>query len=146
MAAAGTSIWHESCFVGMGSTRNALLVMAVTVAVGGAAAEDTVAPPAGNETAGTPPETRAKSDQALEATVGRALADDRHVNAMQIKIVVRQGAVTLTGIAADAEERDRAEAIVRRVPGVRQVENRILVDEPGAPAPGASMIPEIPAP
>jgi osmotically-inducible protein OsmY len=65
---------------------------------------------------------------------------------MQVKVAVHEGTVTLTGTAKDLDEKEAAEKVVRRVPGVRAVENQIKLVEPGAPAPGASVIPEVPAP
>jgi BON domain len=64
---------------------------------------------------------------------------------LKIKMTVREGVVTLTGSANDAEGKQAAETVVRRVPGVREVHNQLVVAEPGVPAPGASVIPEVPA-
>jgi osmotically-inducible protein OsmY len=77
--------------------------------------------------------------------VSQALADDRRVQALNMKIAVRNGVVTLTGRANDADEKRVAEEVARRVAGVRDVENQLVVAEPGAPAPGASVIPEVPS-
>ena len=89
---------------------------------------------------------RTQRDEDMASAVGRALADDRRVHAMNMKVAVRQGVVTLTGKAQDADEQRAAEEVARRVPGVREVENRLAVAEPVAPEPGTSMIPEVPSP
>ena len=89
---------------------------------------------------------RPKSDEPLEAAIARKLADDPRVHSMKMKIAVREGLVTLTGDATNADEKKAAEAIIRSVHGVRDVENKLVVDDHGEPAPGASMIPEQPAP
>lgn len=96
----------------------------------------------------TPPSTeiRKPQDEQVATAVSHALADDRRVHAMNVKVAVRDGVVTLTGRANDADEQRAAEEVARSVAGVREVENRLVVAEPGAPAPGASMIPELPKP
>jgi hypothetical protein len=118
-----------------------MLRIAVTVALlssGLARAQETPAPV-------SPGEMRAPSDEPTEAAVAKVLEDDPKVHAMKMKVAVRHGVVTLTGSAASVAEKDTAEATVRRVSGVRDVENKLVVDPPGEPAPGASMIPEVPA-
>ena len=129
----------------------AIPILVAIFAIGLAAAADDAAPAAkgrGSETpvVTTPTETRAKTDEALEVAVSRELEDDHRVNAMKIKVAVRGGVVTLTGTAASLEEKESAEATVKRVSGVRQVENQLVLREPGAPEPGTSMIPEVPKP
>ena len=130
--------------------RAAGAVLVVALAIGLASAEDEPTPVPGTvpkPTIETPPiELRPKSDETLEATVSRRLEDDTRVHAIKMKIAVREGHVTLTGEAADSKEKETAEDIVRRVPGVRDVENKLVVADKGEPAPGASMIPEHPAP
>ena len=118
-----------------------MVVVAIGLVAGLARAEDT--PPVT-----VPPalEARPQADKDLEAAIGRAIEDDQGVNAMQTKVAVKGGHVTLTGTAKDIEEKEAAEKLVRRVSGVRDVENRIEINRPGEPPPGASMIPEVPAP
>jgi osmotically-inducible protein OsmY len=118
----------------------AAVLIAAGILSGVARAEDT--PPVT-----VPPalEARPQTDKDLEAAIGRAIEDDQRVNAMQTKIAVKGGRVTLTGTARDVEEKEAAESLVRRVSGVRDVENQIQINRPGEPPPGASMIPEVPA-
>ena len=118
----------------------ATVLAAIGMVAGVARAEDT--PPVT-----VPPalEARPQADKDLETTIGRAIEDDQRVNAMQTKVAVKGGHVTLTGTARDVEEKEAAEALVRRVSGVRDVENQIQISRPGEPPPGASMIPEVPA-
>jgi osmotically-inducible protein OsmY len=129
-----------SCFAwGMRSLAATVLV-AIPLLAGVARAEDTPAvtvPPA--------LEARPQADKDLEAVIGKAIEDDDRVNAMQTKVAVKGGHVTLTGTARDVEEKEAAESLVRRVSGVRDVENQIQINRPGEPPPGASMIPEVPA-
>ena len=118
----------------------AMILLATGLVAGVARAEDTppvMVPPPG--------EARPQSDKDLEATIGRAIEDDQRVNAMQTKVAVKGGRVTLTGTARDVDEKEAAEALVRRVSGVRDVENQIQINRPGEPPPGTSMIPEVPA-
>jgi len=133
----------------MRSIPTLIAAIATTWMVGTATAADDAAPhgesPPGVAVETTPPATRPAADEALEAALARALEDDGRVNAMQIKVAVREGLVTLTGTAKDIKEKDAAEATVRGVHGVRDVQNRLVVAEPGAPEPGTSMIPEVPA-
>jgi len=130
--------------------RSAALAFVAASGIGLAAAEDVVprapadAPDANTTTPST--EIRKEHDVEVGTAVSHALADDRRVQAMNMKVAVRNGVVTLTGRANDADEKRTAEDVARRVPGVRAVENQLVVAEPGAPAPGASMIPEVPSP
>ena len=91
-------------------------------------------------------ELRKERDEQLATAVSYALADDRRVHAMQMKVAVRGGIVTLTGSATDADERRAAEDVARGVAGVRDVENQLVVVERGTPEPGTSAIPEVPPP
>jgi hypothetical protein len=142
----GGAVWHGSCLIGMGPSRRIVLALIAGVAV---FPHDALPQAGGNVPIGvesTRPETRPKTDETLEATIAQALIDDGRVNPMQIKVAVHDGRVTLTGSAKDVAQKDAAEAIVRGVGGVREVENRLVVAEsPGSPEPGTSAIPEVPA-
>jgi len=129
-----------SCSVWGMRSLPATILLATGLVAGVARAEDT--PPVT-----VPPalEARPQADKDLETTIGRAIEDDPRVNAMQTKVAVKGGHVTLTGTARDVEEKEAAEALVRRVSGVRDVENQIQISRPGEPPPGTSMIPEVPA-
>jgi len=120
----------------MGRGRAVLVVLTATL--GTSVAQEVPVPT-------TPGETRAPSDEPTEAAVARVLQDDPRVHAMKMKVAVRLGVVTLTGAAQSISEKEAAEAAVRRVSGVRGVENGLVIDQPGEPPPGASMIPEVPA-
>src|SRR6185436_488305 len=108
--------WHASCFTSMRSIPTLIAAIATTWMVGTATAADDAAPhgeaPPGVAVETTPPATRPAADEALEAALARALEDDGRVNAMQIKVAVREGLVTLTGTAKDIKEKDAAEATV----------------------------------
>lgn len=91
-------------------------------------------------------ETRAKSDDMLATAVSKSLHDDPAVSAMQVKVAVDEGVVTLTGEVPGSDERHAAEKAAQRTAGVREVKNQITVANQVAPAPGTSPIPERPAP
>ena len=102
-------------------------------------------PPAASEP--TPPSTllRTEGDEEIGTAVSKALADDTRVQAMNIKVAVKHGVVTLTGRANDEKERRAAEDVARRVADVRDVQNQLVVADHGAPEPGTSMIPDVPS-
>lgn len=129
--------------------RRLLIATAVALLAAASAGAETDAADSSGAEARTPTPTtqvRTQRDDDVANAVGRALADDRRVHAMNMKVAVLHGVVTLTGRAQDADEQRAAEEVARRVPGVRDVENRLAVAEPGAPEPGTSMIPEVPSP
>ena len=135
----------------LGMTPTVFALLMATFAIEAALAQESPVPPVDGSVPEVvvppgPGEPRKESDRTIEVAVGQQLSDDSRVRAMEIKAAVRDGVVTLTGSAKDVEEKDAAEAVVRRVSGVRQVENRLVVQDEGEPAPGASKIPEIPAP
>jgi hypothetical protein len=124
----------------------ALAVTATTVRVTAAAdapSGQVDAPDARPATPST--ELRVERDEEIATAVSHALADDSRVRAMNVKVAVRHGVVTLTGKANDADEKRATEEVARAVRGVRDVDNQLVAAEPGAPAPGASVIPEVPS-
>ena len=86
-----------------------------------------------------------QSDELLATAVHEALAKDRRVDAEQVRVEAREGAVRLLGEVDTNKERDAAGEVARRVPGVRRVDNELTVAASVAPAPGTSPIPEQPA-
>jgi osmotically-inducible protein OsmY len=68
-----------------------------------------------------------QADADTEAAVLDALAADDTVNARDIEVAVKDGAVTLHGLVEIAAQRERAERIALGVPGVASVENRLRV-------------------
>lgn len=90
-------------------------------------------------------ETRPKSDELLATAVHDSLAHDSRVNSMQVQVSAREGIVQLDGTVPRQADRDAAEDVARKVAGVRDVHNQIVVDQNPA-GPGASAIPERPRP
>ena len=88
---------------------------------------------------------RAQTDELLATAVHEALAQDRRVDAEQVRVQANGGTVRLLGEVDTNEERAAAEKIASGVRGVRRVENQLSVAARVAPAPGTSPIPERPA-
>lgn len=68
-----------------------------------------------------------ESDHMLAQSVRQALANDNALpfGARDIQVGVRDGKVRLSGYVTTEEERERAERCVRRVDGVRAVDNAL---------------------
>ena len=65
--------------------------------------------------------------------IGR-LTDDERIDASEILVMVESGVVTLTGNVPERRMKHRAEDLVADASGVRDVENRIRVDNGSASA------------
>ena len=65
-------------------------------------------------------------DAALAANVKAALGRNRGLVARDIKTWVEDGVATLAGVADNAEQVDRAEAVVKKLRGVREVRNKLI--------------------
>ena len=52
-----------------------------------------------------------------------ALLNDKEVNSSDFTVEVYQGRVTVSGVAKNAQESKRVEDDIRRIPGVKSVEN-----------------------
>jgi len=66
-------------------------------------------------------------DTAITSSIKARFVDDRDVDASSIKVETLNGTVLLSGFAKNPKERGTAEAIARRVSGVREVRNEIAV-------------------
>lgn len=74
---------------------------------------------------------RVSSDMNITAKVNAALAVDDKLKATQINVDTRDGQVTLSGQAPDAQSRERATALAQAVDGVKQVNNQLVVTRNG---------------
>ena len=72
-------------------------------------------------------------DRIVDDVIAR-LTDDDHVDASEILVIVENGEVTLTGNVPDRRMKHRAEDLVADASGVREVHNRIRVDDGAASA------------
>ena len=68
-----------------------------------------------------------KENSSLELQVESALLQDRLTEDADIEVLDNNGIVTLRGVVRSRESRDRAEEIVRTVPGVTTVINELDV-------------------
>ena len=62
-------------------------------------------------------------DATLLARAKAALLTDKEVNSNDFTVEVYQGRVTVSGVAKNAQESKRVEDDIRRIPGVKSVEN-----------------------
>ena len=70
-----------------------------------------------------------RSDERIRESVCEALQDDDNVDASQIDVTVRNGEVILSGTVDDRQSKRVAEDIVERLPGVKDVQNQIKVQD-----------------
>ena len=73
----------------------------------------------------------ADGDARLEARVEAALASAADVSAETLTVEAAGGVVTLSGRLASGTEQQSAGAIIRAVPGVRDVLFSLTIDDPG---------------
>ncbi|MGF6261195.1 hyperosmotically inducible protein [Paraburkholderia youngii] len=71
-----------------------------------------------------------KANFLLRRKVYAAIARHKEINAGNISVVVKRGAVTLDGTVADASQIGEATEIAKGVPGVTSVTNRLTVKKP----------------
>lgn len=71
---------------------------------------------------------QATTDMSITAKVNAALVADDQLKATQINVDTREGQVTLTGEAPDAQSRERASTLASAVDGVKQVNNQLVVN------------------
>ncbi|RKE39007.1 BON domain-containing protein [Paraburkholderia sp. BL23I1N1] len=71
-----------------------------------------------------------KADFALRRKVYAAIVTDKEINAGDISVIVKRGAVTLDGTVADISQIDTATEIAKGVPGVRSVISKLTVKKP----------------
>lgn len=74
----------------------------------------------------------AQTDAGVSANVKTKMAADDTVKAYQIDVDTRNGVVTLTGAVDHAAAKERAVSIARGTDGVRDVVDRIRIDEAAA--------------
>jgi osmotically-inducible protein OsmY len=72
-------------------------------------------------------QSNTSSDTALAAKIRSSITDDKSlsVNAQNVKVIVREGAVTLRGPVEDAAEKARVEAIAKGAAGTTAVHSEI---------------------
>lgn len=78
---------------------------------------------------GKGPKGYTRSDERIKEDVNDRLNDDSTVDASEIEVTVTGCEVTLTGTVNNRQEKRRAEDLAEAVSGVKNVENRIRVQE-----------------
>ncbi len=66
-------------------------------------------------------------DATITTQIKSRFVENKEVDAASIKVETLNGTVMLSGFAKDATEKNTAEAIARKVNGVKAVKNQILV-------------------
>lgn len=69
-------------------------------------------------------------DTTITTQIKARMVDDKSVDAAAISVETLKGTVQLSGFAKSADEKERAEAIARRVNGVKAVQNSIAIRRP----------------
>ena len=72
--------------------------------------------------------TVSAADSAISGEIRRKLSADSELRQYTIGIRTQDGRVTLSGTVGSYDARDRAVAIARGTQGVRDVDNRIIVN------------------
>lgn len=67
------------------------------------------------------------SDDQLFDQVNRSLVTDRQLGARPLEITVKDGKVTVTGFVENEKLQKRVDKVVKKVKGVREVDNRVQV-------------------
>jgi hyperosmotically inducible periplasmic protein len=85
----------------------------------------------GNSTAASNSASSKSADRALQKRVRAVLAKDKELNAANITVRTRGGAVTLEGSVTSQDELLRAEQVAKGVSGVNSVKNALTLRQPG---------------
>lgn len=77
-------------------------------------------------------------DAELEGRIYASYALNRHLNPFEFKVDVSGDSAAINGTVTEAVDKDLAEQIALSIPGIKRVENQIIVDENFKPNPRAS--------
>jgi osmotically-inducible protein OsmY len=100
-------------------TKTSILALALAIAATSAAAQTPAVP--------------SDRDGAIATEIEHRLSADTQVNAQTVEIHVQGGVVTLTGRVPDQDAKERADHLADGVPGVKDVQNKLLVGNPDTP-------------
>ena len=70
----------------------------------------------------------AAADASITVKVNGALMADTRLKVMQVNVDTRDGRVTLSGVAPDAQARDKTTALVKAIEGVVDVDNQLRIE------------------
>ncbi|QGZ57722.1 BON domain-containing protein [Paraburkholderia acidiphila] len=97
----------------------------------GALAQTAASGPGANDAppvaSAAPAKSQRAANRALRRRVYATVVKHQEIDAGNISVVARGGAVTLDGTVSDASQISKVEDIVRGVPGVASVTNRLAV-------------------
>jgi hyperosmotically inducible periplasmic protein len=74
-------------------------------------------------------------DTAITARLKTALIKDPHIQASEIEVQTNQGRVTLNGVVDNDEMARRVLDIARATPGVRTIDDKLIVSGASSPKP-----------
>jgi len=74
---------------------------------------------------GKGPQGYMRSDDRIREQVCEVLADDDHIDATHVEVIVKNGEVMLTGFVEDRRQKRLAEDVIEHLPGVRDVHNQL---------------------
>jgi hyperosmotically inducible protein len=103
------------------------LILASMLAIGGALAATGCAVTDRQSTVGN-----YVDDTTISTRVKAKMAADPDVSAMRIQVETLNGTVQLSGFAKSQDEKDKAAALARAVPDVKEVRNNIIVRPAGS--------------
>jgi osmotically-inducible protein OsmY len=69
-------------------------------------------------------------DSAIMAQITTAINRDKHFDDVVVKVNVKNGSVVLEGKVYDKKQRTLAETLAKNTPGVKLVENKLMLTEP----------------
>ena len=70
-----------------------------------------------------------QSDAALSDTVLIRLSADRDINGGALKVDVKEGVATITGVVETQRQKDKVNKVAKKVKGIKQVVNNITLKE-----------------
>ncbi|SFZ81281.1 Osmotically-inducible protein OsmY, contains BON domain [Devosia enhydra] len=82
---------------------------------------------------GKGPKGYARSDDRIREDINDRLTYDRHIDASNISVEVKDGEVTLSGTIGDRADKRHAEDIAEGISGVKHVQNNLRVAQPTRP-------------
>ncbi|CAG4892907.1 BON domain-containing protein [Paraburkholderia saeva] len=107
-----------------------VVVVATSLTAWSQTSEPASAPGASAMAASTAPATGRKANRALRRQVYNAISKNKDINAGNIGVTAKDGAITLTGTVTDASQVGRVAEIAKGVPGVTSVTNKLTVQKP----------------
>jgi hyperosmotically inducible periplasmic protein len=117
----------------MHSMNSKLLFLLTTAAAVFISANAWPQPASGSATAASGasvPATGKKADRALRRKVYAAIGKSKEIDAGNISVMAKDGAITLYGTVAEASQIDKVADIAKGVQGVVSVSNRLTVRKP----------------